>query len=203
MSGPSPSHGAVRSAAPLASIRLHLGLHQPLGDLSLVVLAVRREVVGQLDLADGPRWLVEVEFAQLDRVASGGEPAEPHPALAVRGGQHRHPTGVAALLDVDDVARLQLHQGELDRVVAPDGDLAVVALRTALAAALEQPSVLVEVAVRAACRVAEIAQVLLAPFEARLDLHHVAVGLVLGERQVEQVVRPLARYVRTRLAAML
>ena len=49
----------------------------------------------------------------------------------------------------------------------------------------------------------QLGEVRLAALEPGLDAHHVAVGLVLGERQVEQVVGLLAGVRRTRLAAML
>jgi len=52
--------------------------------------------------------------------------------------------------------------------------------------------VLVDVTERAPCSIQEVGEVLLATLQARLDLHHVAIGLVLRERQVEEVVRPLA-----------
>ena len=100
-----------------ALVRQHLGALQAQGHLALVVVAVGGELGRKLNLADRSRWIVEVGLCELDRVAARRDPADPHSALAMCGGEHRDTPRVPALFDVDDVAGAQLHQRQVDQGV--------------------------------------------------------------------------------------
>ena len=90
-------------------------------DLLLEVVTVRRVVGRQLDLADRPRRLGEIEGGQHHQITARGQPGDPHSTLAVRARQHGDPPGVPRLLGVDHVAGSQLHQRERHQIVAADG----------------------------------------------------------------------------------
>ena len=164
----------------------HLGFFQPRRHLALEVVAIGREIGGQLQPPDGRRRLVEVECCQHQEVATSCDGGQPHPTLAMGVGEHGGAARVAPFLYEHDVARPQLHQRQRDRVVAHDHARSLYVVRC-----LQAP-VLIDVAEGAAGLVQEVDEVFLSALQAGLDLHHVAVGLVLRERQVQQVVRPLA-----------
>ena len=109
----------------------------------------------------------------------GGEHLELHAALAPAGGQHGHPA------DQPPAVRRTMMSPGRSRISASSMASAFAGRRRG---ALPQPAVLVEVAVGAAGQLPQLGQLRLAPLEPGLHAHHVAVGLVLREGQVEQVV---------------
>ena len=156
----------------------HRRSRQEAGHLPLVLRPVGRERRGQVDAAEHARHVAEVPSGELHRDPARGQHLELHAALAPAGGQHGHPSDQPPAVHVQDVARPHPHQGQLDGV-------GVAGRRRR---ALPQPAVLVEVAEGAAGQLPQLGQLRLAPLEPGLHAHHVAVGLVLREGQVEQVV---------------
>ncbi len=132
-----------------------------------------------------PRRHPEVGGRQLDRIAAGGDRRQTQTALAVRARDHRRRPAVLALVDVHHVARAQLQHRQLDRIVAS----------ARLACLFDRLPVLGDVAERALRLLAQPGQPGPLAFEPGLDAHHVAIGLELRERQVEQVVRLLVAVV--------
>ncbi len=119
---------------------------------------------------------------QLDGHALGRDGPESHAALAVGHGEDRDAVTATPLGEHDDVAGSQPAQRRLD--------VTGVRSRPALGPRGEAP-VLVDVAVGAGGRRSQLGQRRLAPLEPGLQLHDLPVGLVLRERQVQQVVGPI------------
>ena len=78
---------------------------QTVDDLFLEVVAIGGIVGRQLDLAECPRWFVEVDRGQHHQIATRRQPGHAHATFSVRARQHRYAAGVAGLLGVDHITR--------------------------------------------------------------------------------------------------
>ena len=174
--------GAVVAALPTGRGR---GLHgaQASGHVVAVFLAVRCVVLRHQNVTDGAWRFVEVLGAELQCRGRLGDQREAQTRLAVRARRDGGRAFVGALGDVDHRTRTQRSECVVDRIesCSPTSD-------TIVAFVVTQGAVLVDVTELAVCGGAQLANGCSAPIETGFEPHDITIGLILGERQVQEVV---------------
>ena len=146
---------------------------QRLANLVMERSVVRVVRLREIDGANGARRLVQIDGSDGPRLAAIVDDAELGMALPERNGED----GVSGSIDQDHIPGRQLAEGRVDPI---DGSAA--AGRTGA-----QASILLHVAPLAGCLGQEPIEPLALAVDAGLHLHDCPVGLILGERQVEEV----------------
>ncbi len=154
---------------------------QPLGDLTAVLAILRLERARQPHLAERLDRPDHVVGGDEQRLGVLGDHGQAHAGLARRARHHHRRPAVAAAIDLDDIAGAQPGQRRL--AFGPAGDRSFGSVLGA---------VLPDVAVGALRLGPRLGDAGAQPFGAGLQADDVAVGLVLGEREVEEVVGLLA-----------
>ena len=173
--------GAIVVVAPTPAVAgsAQLGGAERARHLAAVVGSVGIEHRRQTDGADRARHVVEVVGGEEQQIAPLGDGGQAHPALAVGAGDHCHRPAIAALRGMDDLTGTEAGEPDGDEVVAPSAPCSHL---------VQRPAVRPDVAVRALGLLSCLGEPLAHALHARLEADDVAVGLVLGEREVEQMV---------------
>jgi hypothetical protein len=156
------------------------------GDSVLEVVVVGGERHRELDLAEDLGQLVEVVDAERQHLALGRDDLELGLVAPLGVGEHGHLAVDPGRVDMEDRPRPHLREGERDLALGRRVPLG-------LGRGLYQAVVLGGVPPGALAGGLGVAQQPSALVEPGFDRHHRPVGLVLGERQVQQVVGLLGR----------